>query len=46
VAIVYDSTIATSDGTETAIAGMEVFRVVGGKIIEVWNCGYQQGAWS
>lgn len=46
VAIVYDSTITAKDGTETNIAGMEVFRVVDGKITEVWNCGYQQGVWN
>ncbi|BCZ23509.1 nuclear transport factor 2 family protein [Mycobacterium senriense] len=46
VAIVYDSTITTEDGTETNIASIEVFRVVGGKITEVWNCGYQQGVWN
>lgn len=46
VAIVYDSTIITKDGTETNIASIEVFRVVDGKITEVWNCGYQQGVWN
>ena len=46
VAIVYDSTITTKDGTETNIASIEVFRVVDGKIAEVWNCGYQQGVWN
>ncbi|ORA20993.1 nuclear transport factor 2 family protein [Mycobacterium arosiense] len=46
VAIVYDSTIITKDGTETNIAGIEVFRVVDGKITEVWNGGYQQGVWN
>ena len=46
VAIVYDSTIKTKDGTETNIASIEVFRVVDGKITEVWNCGYQQGVWN
>lgn len=46
VAIVYDSTITTKDGTETNIASIEVFRVVDGKITEVWNCGYQQGVWN
>jgi predicted SnoaL-like aldol condensation-catalyzing enzyme len=46
VAIVYDSTITTSDGTQTNIASIEVFRVVAGKITEVWNCGYQQGVWN
>jgi predicted SnoaL-like aldol condensation-catalyzing enzyme len=25
---------------------MEIFRVVDGKITEVWNCGYKQGVWS
>ena len=50
VAIVYDSTMSTSDGTEInteiKIASMEVFRVVAGKITEVWNCGYKQGVWN
>jgi predicted SnoaL-like aldol condensation-catalyzing enzyme len=49
VAIVYDSTMTTKDGTETnteiTIASTEVFRVVKGKITEVWNCGYRQGVW-
>ncbi len=50
VAIVYDSSMTTKDRTETnseiKIAGIEVFRVVAGKITDVWNCGYQQGVWS
>ena len=46
VAVVYDSTITTKDGTETNIASIEVFRVVEGKITEVWNCGYEQGVWN
>ena len=46
VAIVYDSTITTGDGSETHIASIEVFRVVAGKITEVWNCGYHQGVWN
>ncbi len=50
VAIVYDSTMKTSDGTETnteiKIASIEVFRVVAGKITEVWNCVYKQGVWN
>ncbi len=45
VAIVYDSTMTTSDGTENNIASIEVFRVLAGKITEVWNCGYKQGVW-
>jgi predicted SnoaL-like aldol condensation-catalyzing enzyme len=46
VAIVYDSTVTTGDGTETNVASIEVFRVVAGKITEVWNCGYKQGVWN
>ncbi len=46
VAIVYDSTMTTSDGTETNVGSIEVFRVVTGKITEVWNCGYKQGVWN
>ncbi len=46
VAIVYDSTMSTSDGTDTNVASMEVFRVVAGRITEVWNCGYKQGVWN
>ena len=46
VAIVYDSTITAKDGTETKIASIEVFRVVAGKITDVWNCGYKQGVWN
>ena len=45
VAIVYDSTMTTKDGTETNVASIEVFRVVDGKIVEVWNCRYKQGVW-
>lgn len=44
VAIVSDSTVK-ADGTETRVASIEVFRVVDGRITEVWNCGYQQGVW-
>ena len=46
VAIVYDSSMTTKDGTKTNVASMEVFRVVDGKITEVWNCGYKQGVWN
>ncbi|MEZ0352973.1 nuclear transport factor 2 family protein [Mycobacterium sp. pR1184] len=46
VAIVYDSTISTVDGDQTHIASIEVFRVVAGRITEVWNCGYHQGVWN
>ncbi|MCV7089081.1 nuclear transport factor 2 family protein [Mycobacterium interjectum] len=46
VAIVYDSTMTTKDGAEANVASIEVFRVVAGKITEVWNCGYKQGVWN
>ncbi|OBG97406.1 polyketide cyclase [Mycobacterium sp. E3251] len=46
VAIVYDSSMTAKDGTTANVASIEVFRVVDGKITEVWNCGYQQGVWS
>jgi predicted SnoaL-like aldol condensation-catalyzing enzyme len=46
VAIVYDSTMTTKDGTTVPIGSIEVFRVVDGKITEVWNCGYKQGIWN
>jgi predicted SnoaL-like aldol condensation-catalyzing enzyme len=46
VAIVYDSSMTAKDGTETNVASIEVFRVVAGKITEVWNSGYRQGVWS
>jgi predicted SnoaL-like aldol condensation-catalyzing enzyme len=46
VAIVYDSSMTTKDGAETNVASIEVFRVVAGKITEVWNCGYKQGVWN
>jgi predicted SnoaL-like aldol condensation-catalyzing enzyme len=46
VAIVYQSPMTLKDGTNVDIGSMEIFRVVAGKIIEVWNCGYKQGVWS
>ncbi|OBA57283.1 polyketide cyclase [Mycobacterium sp. 1100029.7] len=45
VAIVYQSPMTTKDGTATTIGSMEIFRVLDGRITEVWNCGYQQGVW-
>ena len=45
VAIVYQSTMTLKDGTETTVGSMEIFRVVEGRISEVWNCGYKQGVW-
>ena len=46
VAIVYQSPMTTKDGTELTISSMEIFRVVDGRITEVWNCGYKQGVWA
>ena len=46
VAIVYQSPMTLKDGTETTIAAMEIFRVIDGRITEVWNCGYEQGVWA
>jgi hypothetical protein len=46
VAIVYQSPMTLKDGTNVDIGSMEIFRVVDGKITEVWNCGYKQGVWS
>jgi len=46
VAIVYESPMTLTDGTETTVGGMEIFRVVDGRITEVWNCGYKQGVWA
>jgi predicted SnoaL-like aldol condensation-catalyzing enzyme len=34
------------DGTDIRIASIDVFRVVEGQIVEVWNCGYKLGVWS
>ena len=45
VAIVYQSPMELKDGTETDVGSMEIFRVVDGRITEVWNCGYKQGVW-
>ena len=45
VAIVYQSPMELKDGTKTDVGSMEIFRVVDGRITEVWNCGYKQGVW-
>jgi ketosteroid isomerase-like protein len=45
VTLVYESAMTTKDGHQTTISSMEIFRVVDGKIVEVWNCGYKQGVW-
>ncbi len=46
VAIVYQSPMTLNDDTSVDVGSMEIFRVVAGKITEVWNCGYKQGVWS
>ncbi|OMC03241.1 polyketide cyclase [Mycobacterium sp. NS-7484] len=46
VAIVYESPMTFPDGNAMTISSMEIFRVVGGRITEVWNCGYKQGVWA
>lgn len=46
VAIVYQSPMKLKDGTKTDVGSMEIFRVVDGRITEVWNCGYKQGVWA
>jgi predicted SnoaL-like aldol condensation-catalyzing enzyme len=45
VAIVYQSPMELKHGTKTDVGSMEIFRVVDGRITEVWNCGYKQGVW-
>ncbi len=46
VALVYESPMKAKDGAELTISSMEIFRVVDGRITEVWNCGYKQGVWA
>lgn len=46
VAIVYQSPMTLKDGTQVTVGSMEIFRVVDGRITEVWNCGYKQGVWA
>ena len=45
VAIVYGSSMELKDGTRIDVGSMEIFRVVDGRITEVWNCGHKQGVW-
>lgn len=46
VTIVYESPMTFPDGNSMTISSMEIFRVVDGRIAEVWNCGYKQGVWA
>lgn len=45
VAAVYQADITTLDGAVEAIASIEVFRVVDGRITDVWNNTHQPGHW-
>ncbi len=46
VTIVWSLTMATEAGAETSISSIEVFRVVGGTITEVWNAPAASGVWA
>jgi predicted SnoaL-like aldol condensation-catalyzing enzyme len=46
VAIVYQSPMTLKDGTDMNVGSMEIFRVLDGRITEVWNCGYEEGIWT
>jgi predicted SnoaL-like aldol condensation-catalyzing enzyme len=43
--IVYPADVRNHDGTRDAIASIEVFRVVDGRIVEVWNNTHDHGWW-
>jgi SnoaL-like domain len=45
VAIVYQATMTLKDRADTSIGSIEVFRVIDGRIAEVYNCGHMQGVW-
>lgn len=45
VAIVYQATMTLNDGTDTSVGSIEIFRVVDGRIVEVYNCGHKEGVW-
>jgi ketosteroid isomerase-like protein len=45
VAIAYQATMTLKDGTTNSIGSIEIFHVVDGRIVGVYNCGHQQGAW-
>ena len=46
VTLVYESPMTFPDGNAMTVSSMEIFRVVDGRIVEVWNCGYKQGVWT
>lgn len=44
--IVYQADIMKHDGSQDFIASIEVYRVVEGRIVEVWNpCNYDHDRW-
>ncbi|WP_099025441.1 nuclear transport factor 2 family protein [Mycolicibacterium palauense] len=43
--IVYQADLRKLDGTPDSIASIEVFRVVDGRIVEVWNNAHEHGRW-
>ncbi|MCQ4359967.1 MULTISPECIES: nuclear transport factor 2 family protein [Mycobacterium] len=45
VAIVYQCDMTGHDGSHDQIASIEVFRVVHGRIVEVYNNAHQHGSW-
>jgi len=45
VAIVYQAEITGHDGELDAVASIEVFRVIDGRITDVWNNTHQRGRW-
>jgi predicted SnoaL-like aldol condensation-catalyzing enzyme len=45
VSVVYQCRSRTHDGNEIAVGSIEVFRVVDGKICEVWNAAHTYAEW-
>ena len=45
VSVVYECHVTPKDGPENVTSSMEVFRVVEGRIREVWNAAYTPGRW-
>ncbi|HNP56234.1 MAG TPA: ester cyclase [Gordonia sp. (in: high G+C Gram-positive bacteria)] len=45
VTIAYEAHMTLTDGKSLVIGSMEIFRVVGGRIVEVYNCGHKEGVW-
>jgi predicted SnoaL-like aldol condensation-catalyzing enzyme len=45
VSIVYECHTTPMQGRETVTSSIEVYRVVDGRICEVWNVAYAPGSW-